>query len=140
TIIHFKSPAGLATPSWIGAMAATMLWNSWIISYIRKGRNWARVLFLVQLLLSVPFTLLYSSALSASQLSIAIVSYVLQLAALALLISSPANTVFARGQNRHGSIGDTSTATNRSVTVACLLAAIMAGLALIYVGMPWLAL
>lgn len=135
-IVHFKSPARLSDSIWFGAAFAGFVFNGLIIVFIAKAHNWARVVFLVTLILTLPITLAHFSALTANNYLLLPtgVVYLCQFCAVFLLVSTPGSAAFAPSGRPAGENQD------RSPAVACLLAVLTTGLGLLYVGRPRAAL
>lgn len=128
-VVHLK---GSARPDsiWFGAALVGVLFNGLIIFFVARAHNWARVIFLITLILGLLISVTKYPALAASKfllLTTGIV-YLCQFAALSLLVSTPGCAAFARS----GRLGAQNQ--DHSPTVACLLAAITSGLGLLYVG------
>jgi len=129
---HFRAPAGLPYPVWIGAEIASVIFYGLIIAFIARARNWARITLLVTLILTPPIAMAHLSALTASTyllLTTAVV-YLCQFSAAFLVVSTPGCAAFAPSGRPGGRNQD------RRPTVACLLAMLTSGLGLLYVGRP----
>jgi len=83
----------------IFAGITTALWvlNAWIVAMIERGKNWARITYLVLFLLGAPivlFSLAYTLRTSPIAAGSSIVQMLLQIAALIMLFIPPAGAWF----------------------------------------------
>jgi hypothetical protein len=105
-VAHYKLPPSARLPAWIWipGVIGSLLFYSWIIGAIRKGRNWARVTYLVLVLLRFSLAWTQSRILFVSSiLEVTIVTayYLTQLAALYLLFTDPVRSVFTRSAAKY---------------------------------------
>ena len=98
TVVYFRSPARYSATVWICIFVGTVLFNSWIIWFISKGRNWARIVFLLQLLLGLLLTLVNVKAVAATPAALTLTTArcLADFLALSLIVSYPGCDAFTR--------------------------------------------